>query len=62
MDIMLLIHLICYIIILNNFHVALTSALTVMGECICSASGKAFTDPLLVTIGIYCYEQWVREG
>ena len=36
---------------------ALTTELTVMGECICSTSGKAFTNPLLVTIGIYCYEQ-----
>ena len=46
MDVMLLIHLICYIIILNNFQVALTSELTVMGECICSTSGEAFTDSL----------------
>ena len=44
------------------FQVALTCELTVMGACICSTSGEAFTRHWLITIGFYCYNQCIREG
>ena len=33
-----------------------------MGVSYRSTSGFSFTNPLLLTIEIYCYEQWVYEG